>query len=86
MLLTAVAAALAVTVGMARTDLVPEKLKAGGFELLDENGKVGHTDDDQERPGIFISDANGKLRTALKVTKDGPGLELRDGNKGNRIA
>ena len=48
LLLTGVVAVLVVTIGMARTDPVPEKLKARGFELSDENGKMHHIHDDRE--------------------------------------
>ena len=40
MLFTGVAAALVVTVGMARTEAVPDVVRAHSFELLDGNDKM----------------------------------------------
>jgi len=80
-LLTGVAAALVVTVGMARTEAVPDAVRAHSFVLLDENGKVrAMLAVAKDGPGLRLSDENGKLRASLGVTEDGPGLHLLDEN------
>ncbi len=61
--------------------VVPKTLRAGRFELLDENGKtriaMGLTKDG---PALTLFDENGKIRIAMGLTKDSPLLKLCDKN------
>ncbi len=79
MLLTGVAAALVVMIGMARSDAVPDLVRAHRFELLDENGKMrAALGVDKDGPGLVLRDQNEKARAALAVYKKGSGLDLTD--------
>jgi hypothetical protein len=87
MLVTGVAAALVVAVGMAGPEAVPEVVRAHKFELLDDNGKVrASLDLLRDQPTLNLLDENGKLRVALSADNGGPSLALSDGNGRTRAS
>ncbi len=77
MLLMGVAATFVVTVGMARTENVPDVLRAHRFELVDENDNVrGVLQVTEDGSRFRLLDENCKVRAGLSVDKDGPRLDL----------
>ncbi|MGO9113716.1 MAG: hypothetical protein ACLP9L_31170 [Thermoguttaceae bacterium] len=81
LVLMGMAATLIVTTGMAQKETAPEKVRAGGFELVDENGKVrAGISLTKDGPQIYVSDENSKVRASLTATKGGSGLSVFDEN------
>ena len=75
------AAILAVAVGMAASEAVPDEVKARKFTLVDANGKVrAMLTVDKSGTGVSLLDENGKPRATLTVLNTVPDLSLLDEN------
>ena len=79
MLSMGVTAALVVAIGMARTEAVPDVMKAHGFEILDDNGKVRVTPRVNESgPTLNLWDRSGEPCAGLAIDNDSPRILLWD--------
>jgi hypothetical protein len=87
MLLTGVAAALVVTLGMAKTEVVPDEVKAHSFKLLDDNGNTrAALDVTKDGVGLALLGGKGNTQAALSVANEEAMLVLSDTNDKPRIA
>ena len=89
LVLTGLAAILAVGVGMAAPVAVPDEVKAHKFTLVDADGKTRAElglNTGPNGPGLKLFDENGNMRVGLGLLPDGPNLTLRDENGKTRVS
>ena len=79
LVLTGLAAALAVTAGMGPAGTVPDEVKAHRFTLVDADGKTrARLGPSSEGASFILFDASGKGRAGFGMTKQGPEILMTD--------
>ncbi len=79
LVLTGLAAALAVTAGMGPAGAVPDEVKAHRFTLVDADGKTrARLGPSSEGASFILFDASGKGRAGFGMTKQGPEILMTD--------